>query len=104
MSKTARFRPLPELIRARLLEFAREPEVIFWVFIFPIGMALALGFAFRDKPPEPVAVGITVNAGAGALQKSLVRSSLLKPRTFPSVAEGRAALRTGKIALLVEND
>ncbi|HEV8117670.1 MAG TPA: ABC transporter permease, partial [Thermoanaerobaculia bacterium] len=98
-----RFHPLIELIRARLLEFAREPEVIFWVFVFPIGMALALGFAFRDKPPEPVAVGITGRAQTSALRESLTRSPLLKPQIFGTVEEGRAALRTGKIALLVEN-
>ena len=97
------YHPLAELIRARLLEVAREPEAVFWVFVFPIGMALALGFAFRDKAPEPVAVGITGRAQTGVLRDALTRSSLLKPRLFSSVAEGRAALRTGKIALLVEN-
>jgi hypothetical protein len=90
------------LIRARLLEVAREPAV-FWVFFFPIGMALALGFAFRDRAPEPVAVGITGRAETSAVRESLTRSSLLKPQVFATVEEGRAALRTGKIALLVEN-
>ena len=103
MSSPARFHPLWELIRARLYEFAREPEVIFWVFIFPIGMALALGFAFRDKPPEPVAVGIAGRAQTSVLREALTRSALLKPRIFSSMEEGRAALRTGKIALLIEN-
>ena len=95
--------PLAELVRARLLEVAREPEAVFWVFVFPIGMALALGFAFRDKAPEPVAVGITGRAQTSVLREALTKSALLRPRIFPSVAEGRAALRTGKIALLVEN-
>jgi ABC-2 type transport system permease protein len=103
MSRGRRYHPLLELVRARLLEFAREPEVIFWVFVFPIGMALALGFAFRDKPPEPVAVGITGRAQTKVLREALTRSSLLKPQIFGSVKEGRAALATGKIALLIEN-
>ena len=98
-----RLNPLTELIRARLLEFVREPEVMFWVFIFPIGMALALGFAFRDKAPEPVAVGVTGNAQTSVLREALTRSALLKPQLFSSLAQGRAALRTGKIALLIEN-
>jgi ABC-2 type transport system permease protein len=103
MSRPIPLPPLVELIRARLLEFAREPEVVFWVFIFPVGMALALGFAFRDKAPEPVAIGITGRAESKVLREALTRSSLLRPRLFASVTEGRAALRTGRIALLVEN-
>src|SRR5438128_1361453 len=95
--------PLAELVRVRLLEVAREPEAVFWVFIFPIGMALALGFAFRERAPEPVSVGITGTARTGVVRDALTRSALLKPQVFPSVAEGRAALRTGRIALLVEN-
>lgn len=98
-----RFHPLTELVRVRLLEFVREPEGMFWVFVFPIGMALALGFAFRDKAPEPVAVGVTGKAQTSVLREALTRSALLKPRLFSSLAEGRAALRTGKIALLIEN-
>ena len=98
-----RSHPLAELTRARLLEFVREPEIIFWVFVFPVGMALALGFAFRDKAPEPVAVGITGKAQTSVLREALTRSTLLKPQLFSSLPAGRAALRTGKIALLVEN-
>jgi ABC-type multidrug transport system permease subunit len=103
MNSSGRLPPLLELTRARLLEFLREPEATFWVFIFPIGMALALGFAFRDKAAEPVAVGITGKAQTSVLREALTRSALLKPRLFSSLSEGRAALRTGKIALLVEN-
>ena len=44
--------PLLELTRARLLEFVREPEALFWVFAFPVLLALALGLAFRGKEPE----------------------------------------------------
>jgi ABC-2 type transport system permease protein len=98
-----KFHPLTELVRARLLEFVREPEVMFWVFIFPIGMALALGFAFRDKAPDPVAVGVTGKAQTSVLREAMTRSALLKPQLFSSLSEGRAALRTGKIALLIEN-
>jgi ABC-2 type transport system permease protein len=103
MSSPRKFHPLAELVRARLLELVREPEAMFWVFVFPIGMALALGFAFRDKAPEPVAVGITGKAQTSVLREALTRSALLKPQLFSSLADGRAALRTGKIALLIEN-
>src|SRR5580704_7143410 len=46
------------LLQMRMLELWREPEVVFWVFVFPLLLALGLGVAFRDKPAEvtPVAV------------------------------------------------
>jgi ABC-2 type transport system permease protein len=97
-------RPLPalvELVRTRLLEFLREPEVMFWVFVFPVAMALALGFAFQNKAPEALPVGIT-GPETSAVRWALGRSKVLKLEVFSSVADGRAALRTGKIALLVE--
>ena len=37
---------------ARLRELQREPEVIFWIFIFPLLLALGLGIAFRNKPAD----------------------------------------------------
>src|SRR5450432_2265334 len=46
------------ILDVRLRELWREPEVIFWVFGFPILLALGLGIAFRDKPPEIVRVAI----------------------------------------------
>ena len=42
---------LVQLTLARLREFAREPEAVFWVFVFPVLLALALGIAFRDPDP-----------------------------------------------------
>src|SRR6476469_5776155 len=46
------------ILGARMKELRREPEVIFWVFGFPILLALGLGLAFRNKPAEvtPVVV------------------------------------------------
>ncbi len=39
-----------QLLIARMKELWREPEVIFWVFIFPLLLAFGLGIAFRGKP------------------------------------------------------
>ena len=50
--------PLVELTLARLREFLREPEALFWVFVFPILMACALGVAFRSRGEEPIVVGV----------------------------------------------
>jgi ABC-type multidrug transport system permease subunit len=95
--------PLAALTKARLLEFVREPEALFWVFAFPLVMALVLGFAFRDKAPEPIPIGITGEARASSIGGAPLQSPTLKTQLFSSVEEGRAALRMGKIALLVQH-
>src|ERR1700674_1297113 len=56
------------LLWARIIELKREPEVVFWVFIFPLLLAAGLGIAFRNKPVDNTSV--VVIAGDGA-QKTL---------------------------------
>src|SRR5512136_3321765 len=94
--------PLAALTRTRLYEFVREPEALFWVFAFPVLMALVLGFAFRDRPPDPVPVGVVEGPTAAELSRALAQPGTVKPVPYPTLAEGVEALRTGKIALLVE--
>ena len=63
-----RVRPaLLELTYARIMEFLRETDAIFWVFGFPLVLTLALGFAFRDKAPDKIPVAIV--AGPRAQQQ-----------------------------------
>jgi hypothetical protein len=56
-----RYWPLGQLILARLREFYREPEAIFWVYGFPIVMVVLLGVAFRNKPVESVRLDLIEN-------------------------------------------
>jgi ABC-2 type transport system permease protein len=56
------------LLWARILELKREPEVVFWVFIFPLLLAAGLGIAFRNKPADITSVVVIDGAGA---QKTL---------------------------------
>ena len=58
--------PFVEMTITRLLVMLREPEMIFWVFVFPLLMALALGIAFRA--PADARVAVAVEAGAGAAE------------------------------------
>src|SRR6185369_4152278 len=63
-----------QLLLSRLREMKREPEVLFWVFAFPMLLALGLGIAFRNKPAETTPVAIVSNSGSqNAL--SMLRSS-----------------------------
>src|SRR6266436_4511450 len=67
------------LLWARLLELKREPEVIFWVFVFPLLLAAGLGIAFRNKPADVTSVVVIAGDGAqktlAMLQSSSDRSS-----------------------------
>lgn len=92
--------PLWELTVCRTKEFLREPEAVFWVFLFPLVLAVALGFAFREKPPDQTPIGVVAGPRAAEAAKALARSPVLLPRVMEEKA-GREALRTGKISLLV---
>src|SRR5271169_1180028 len=62
------------LLMARMLELKREPEVVFWVFVFPLLLALGLGIAFRDKPGDASSIAIVAGPGASDAQSLLARS------------------------------
>src|SRR3989441_10699781 len=92
--------PLVQLTLARMREFYREPEAIFWVFGFPIVLAFALGIAFKNRGPGELKVGVVRAAGDSALATTLDRSPALAATVLDTGA-ARVALRTGRIALLV---
>lgn len=95
--------PLLELTIIRFKEFIRDPDAIFWGFLFPVLLAVALGFAFREKPPERIPVGVVEGPHAQARLAALRRSPALQARLY-SAAAGREELRRGKISLLLEGD
>src|ERR1700680_3073520 len=66
-----RYWPLGQLISARVHEFLREPEALFWVYGFPILMVVALGIAFRNKPAEQIPVDVPEGPLAGAVKGKL---------------------------------
>jgi ABC-type multidrug transport system permease subunit len=94
--------PIVELTHARVREFIREPEAVFWVFAFPLLLTLALGFAFRSKPPDRIPIGVT-GSHAKEWNVSLSKSPALLVRVLDADA-AKDQLRTGKISLLVEGD
>src|SRR5437660_12814974 len=70
--RNGRWAGYSHLLMARMLELKREPEVVFWVFIFPLLLALGLGIAFRNKPEGTVSVAVVQGAKSAQtlLQKS----------------------------------
>src|SRR5580693_6342162 len=88
--------PLVQLTLVRFREFIREPEALFWVFIFPILLAAGLGIAFRNRPADVLKIATVTPQ----LAQSLRREKLLDVAELPAAAADDA-LRTGKVALLV---
>jgi ABC-2 type transport system permease protein len=89
-----------QLTLVRLREFIREPEAVFWTFIFPILLAAGLGIAFRQRGPDKVQIGVVNGGASAAVAQSLRSDSTLVVQTFDDSAAAKA-LRTGKVALLV---
>lgn len=95
-----RDRSLFQLTKVRYLEFVREPEAMFWVFVFPVLLTAGLGVAFRSRPPEQSIVGVIESAATDSLVSSLAADGRLEIRRLDEEAAVQA-LRTGTIAVLV---
>jgi ABC-2 type transport system permease protein len=109
--------PSPERVRAagrwsayrhllwvRLLELKREPEIIFWVFGFPLLLSLGLGIAFRNKPADQIPVAVVAGPHAEETAAQLGGSDK-RSALRPMVVEREAALRAfhfGKYDVVVE--
>jgi len=89
-----------QLTLARFREFYREPEAVFWVFIFPILLAAGLGIAFRNRPAEASRIAIVSGATNAPVVDSLKKASGIVVETLDDTAAA-TALRTGKVALVV---
>jgi len=102
--RNGRWSGFAHLLMARMKELKREPEVIFWVFIFPLLLALGLGIAFRNKPADVTRIAIVAGPGAEHAM------SLLEPKKSSidaDVLDQSLALqgfRLGKYDLVVEPD
>jgi len=94
------YRPLRELMLARLREFLREPEAVFWTYGFPLMLAVGLGIAFRDRPVEIVHVDVQQDARAPEMAARLSsRGDLVV--AVRTQAECRERLRMGRSSLVV---
>ena len=94
------------LLQMRMLELWREPEVIFWVFVFPLLLALGLGIAFRDKPADVTPIVIVDGPRAQGLIDLLQRSPehAAIHADVLSAAAAYDGFRLGKYSLVVSED
>ena len=89
---------MSSLVQLTMLRFKlilREPEAIFWIFIFPILLAVGLGIAFRNRPADVLPVGAT----SAQLTQALSADTGLKASEMDESA-GEHALAVGDILLL----
>src|SRR5437773_7444425 len=102
--RNGRWSGYSHLLMARMLELKREPEVVFWVFIFPLLLALGLGIAFRNKPGNAASVAIVAEPGSQETVAMLERSP--QHGSFRvdvlSADNARKGFRLGKYDLVIE--
>jgi ABC-2 type transport system permease protein len=85
-----------------MLELKREPEVVFWVFVFPLLLATGLGIAFRNKPADASSVAIVSGAeGAQALLQRSPQHASFKT-DIQDDQSARKGFRLGKYDLVIE--
>jgi len=99
-----RWSAFTHLVMVRMKELKREPEVVFWVYGFPLLLALGLGIAFRNKAADVTSIAV-VNGAQNALalierspQASSIRAEVLEK------AQALKGFRLGKYDLVVESD
>lgn len=96
-----RWYPFGQLILARVREFAREPEAVFWVYVFPLLLAVGLGIAFSGGEPERPKVDVLAGS-----EKATTAAELLKGKGFhvqltPIEKAGKDRLVKGATALFL---
>ena len=92
--------PIIQLALARLREFVREPEALFWTFVFPVVMSVVMAVAFPAGGSTPVLVGIAVGPDEQAIRQALGEEDGITVRDLEPGSEQRA-LREGEVHLII---
>ena len=92
---------LLQLALMRLREFLREPEAVFWTFVFPILLAGGLGIAFRNRPADVMKVAVVSNLPTSAEVAGWLRHDRGLDVKLLDDAAAAHALKTGALSLVV---
>ena len=104
--KNGRLAGYLNLLLARSKEMRREPEVIFWIFVFPLLLAGGLGVAFRNKPADVIHIAVVAGQGSDRvteLLKAAPGQASIQAQVL-SEAEAMKTLRFGKSDLVISQD
>ena len=89
-----------QLVLLRVRTFLREPEALFWTFVFPILMAIGLGIAFGGDASGPVPVAVVRGSAAERHLPALQGAEDLEIQLL-SDGEASDALRRSEVDLVV---
>jgi ABC-2 type transport system permease protein len=96
-----KYRALKELILTRTREFYREPEAVFWVYVFPVLLMGGLGVAFPGDSDKEIRVNVVEGPRAETVATRLSAAKNIRvERVDPETARQRHA--AGKVELIVE--
>jgi ABC-type multidrug transport system permease subunit len=82
-------------------EFHREPEAVFWVYVFPIVLMVVLGLAFGRRAAEEMRVAVIEGAGAEAARAALDAREDIEAEVVSS-DEAFSSHGDGKVDLVLE--
>ena len=91
---------LVELTLVRFREFLREPEAMFWSFVFPVIMTCALGVAFSSRTDGRFIVGVAQVPGSDRVASALQHDGRFAIRQI-AADEVERAVRDGTAALVI---
>lgn len=92
--------PILAITLARLREFVRRPEAVFWVYFFPVLMVIVLGVAFRNQKVESFDVDVIEGPTAAQIVADLESEPRINARLIDQT-ESHERLRTGKTTLAI---
>lgn len=97
-----------QLTLTKLREYIREPESMFWVFVFPVLMTCVMGIAFRDSSSGRVHAGVVTDPRASAAYQTAATRLLQRLGADPridvrsvSADEAASLLRDGELSVVV---
>lgn len=88
-----------QLTLMRVREFLREPEALFWTFLFPVLLALGLGIAFSDGDTQPPRAAVVAGGEAAGLVAAISERGITAV-ILPGDSAA-ALLRRGQVAVVV---
>lgn len=93
--------PIATITLARLREFIRRPETIFWVYFFPVLMVVVLGIAFRNEQVETFEIDLVTEQPPSWVVEGLRQSDRVTLNQLP-LEESLKRLRSGRTNLIID--
>jgi ABC-2 type transport system permease protein len=90
---------LVQLTLMRVREFLREPEALFWTFLFPVLLALGLGIAFSDGDTPPPRAAVVEGPHAVELVAAITTRGI--DAVILPADSAAAVLRRGQVSVVV---